>query len=213
MVGESADVAGAFTCLTGAWSGERDVRNFALLFRLDIQEACQFEAECAGDDVVGEILGFVVVGENRIVKGLARECHLVFGTRQFLLQLHHVLIRLQIRISFREGKKTSERAAKEALGRTEFLYRIGVGRVRFGSLEIRYGSITGTDDGVECFAFMLHVAFDGFDEIRDQVVTPGQLDIDLRESVFDAIAKIDQTIVDANCIKDYRGNYREENYE
>jgi len=35
----------------------------------------------------------------------------------------------------------------------------------------------------------------------------------LCESVFDAIAKIDQTIVDANCIKDYRDNYREENYE
>ena len=44
-----------------------------------------------------------------------------------------------------------------------------------------------------------------------------RLDVDVscigRKIVFDAIAKIDQTIVDANCIKDYRDNYREENYE
>ncbi len=123
------------------------------------------------------------------------------------------MIRFQIRISFRKGKKTPERAAKEALGRAEFLYRIRVGWVRLGSLEIRYGSISGIDDGVECFTFMLHIAFDGFDEIRNQVVTPGQLHVNLRETVFNAIAKIDQTIVDANCIKDYRDNYREENYE
>jgi len=193
--------------------GERDFRNLALLLRLDVEEACQLKAVHPGDDAVGEIFGFVVIGENRIIEGLARECHLVFGARELFLELHHILIRFQIRISFRKGKKTSERAAKQALGRTEFLYGIGVGRIRLGSLEIRHSSIAGIDDGVECFAFMLHVTFDGFDEIGNQVITTGQLHVDLSESVFYTVAKVDQTIVNANCVEHQRGNYREEYQE
>ncbi len=58
---------------------------------------------------------------------------------------------------------------------------------------------------------MLHVAFDGFNEIRNQVIATSQLNIDLSESILDAIAKIYESVVDANCVEDYRDNYREEN--
>ncbi len=58
---------------------------------------------------------------------------------------------------------------------------------------------------------MLHVTFNGFDEIRNQVIATGQLHIDLCESVLDAIAKIDEGVVDTNCVEDYQDNYREEN--
>ena len=54
----------------------------------------------------------------------------------------------QIRISFRKGEKTSEGASKEALGRTEFLYRIAVGWIGFGGFEIRHSVIASTDDSV-----------------------------------------------------------------
>ena len=38
---------------------------------------------------------------------------------------------------------------------------------------------------------MLHVTLRGLDEIRDEVVTPGQLHIDLRERVLIGIAAAD----------------------
>ncbi len=58
---------------------------------------------------------------------------------------------------------------------------------------------------------MLHVTFDGFDEIWNQVIATCQLHVDLSERIFDAIAKIDESVIDTNCIEDYRDNYREEN--
>ena len=193
-----------------ALSGERDVRNLALLFGLDLKEASQLKAEHPGDDVVGKVFGLVIIGEHSIIEGLTRKGDLILGTRELLLELHHILIRFQIRISFREGKKTSERASKQPLGRTEFHYRIAVGWICFGGFETRYSCIAGIDDGFECFALMLHVAFNGFDEVGDQVIATGQLHVDLREGVLDAIAKIDEGIVDKNCKEDYRDNYREE---
>ena len=50
---------------------------------------------------------------------------------------------------------------------------------------------------------MLHVAFDRFNEIGNQVMSPGELDVNLGERIFDAISEIDQTIVDADRIEDY----------
>jgi hypothetical protein len=52
---------------------------------------------------------------------------------------------------------------------------------------------------------MLHVAFDRFNEIGNQVMTPGELDVNLGERIFDAISEIDQTIVDADRVEDYCG--------
>jgi hypothetical protein len=59
---------------------------------------------------------------------------------------------------------------------------------------------------------MFHVAFDRFDEVWNKVVTPGELYINLRESIFDTISQVDETIVNADCKKDDCGNQREENY-
>lgn len=60
---------------------------------------------------------------------------------------------------------------------------------------------------------MLHVAFDRFNEIGNQVMSPGELDVNLGERIFDAISEIDQTIVDADRIEDYCGNCGKENQQ
>jgi hypothetical protein len=60
---------------------------------------------------------------------------------------------------------------------------------------------------------MLHVALDGFDEIGDQVVAARQLNVDLREGIPDAVALVDQPVVNTDRPEHYRGNDREENQE
>jgi hypothetical protein len=57
---------------------------------------------------------------------------------------------------------------------------------------------------------VFHVAFDGFDQVRNEVVTACQLDIDLGKAVFDAISEVDKFIIDGDRIHDECANYREE---
>ena len=45
---------------------------------------------------------------------------------------------------------------------------------------------------------MLHVAFDRFNQVWDEVMTPCQLDIDLRKCIANAIAFIDKAVVNTN---------------
>jgi len=42
---------------------------------------------------------------------------------------------------------------------------------------------------------MLHVGFCGLDEVRDEVVAAFQLNIDLREGVFEAVPQDDESVV------------------
>lgn len=60
---------------------------------------------------------------------------------------------------------------------------------------------------------MFHVSLDGFDKIRDQVMTPRKLYIDLGECIAHTVALIDQSIVDTNYPEYDRGNYAQENQE
>jgi hypothetical protein len=60
---------------------------------------------------------------------------------------------------------------------------------------------------------MLHVAFDGFDEIRDQVVSASQLNVNLGKRVFDTVSKVNQAIIDTDCENYDCRDYREEYYE
>jgi hypothetical protein len=55
--------------------------------------------------------------------------------------------------------------------------------------------IPGLDDRFERFPFVLHVPFDDFDQIRDQVVASFQLHVDLGESVFEFVLRGDKAVV------------------
>ena len=50
---------------------------------------------------------------------------------------------------------------------------------------------------------MLHVALDGFDEVRNKVMPPCKLYVYLSETVAYPVAFVDQTVVDAYDPKDY----------
>jgi len=60
---------------------------------------------------------------------------------------------------------------------------------------------------------VLDIAFDGFDKVGNQVVAPSQLHVNLREGVLDAVAFVDQPVVNADPPHDNRCNDREEYQE
>jgi hypothetical protein len=57
---------------------------------------------------------------------------------------------------------------------------------------------------------VFHISFYGLNQIWDEVIAPRKLDIDLRKRIFDAVTKIDQTIVNAYRIHQECGRNCEE---
>src|SRR5688572_3990040 len=181
---------------------ERYLRDGALLSVLDLEKLGRLEAEFVRDQVAGEVLAGVVVAQYGIVERLARERDLVLRRRQLFLELNHVLIRLQVGIGFREREQAPQRAAERRLGGRERLDGIGIGRVGGGFPEAGLRRVAGVDDGLESAALVAHVPFDGLDEVRNQVVAARQLDIDLRESVTHAVARVDEVVVNRDRVED-----------
>jgi hypothetical protein len=60
---------------------------------------------------------------------------------------------------------------------------------------------------------VFHVAFDGLDEVRDQIMAASELHIDLREAVANAIALVDQSVVNADCPENDCGDNCQKNQE
>src|SRR5688572_16557706 len=122
-------------------SGEAHLRHFALLGGFDLEQLGGQEREHAGDDAAREHLAAVVVAQDGVVEGLAREGDLVLGRRQLLGKLHHVAVRLEVRVGLRQREKPAERAGQRILGSGELLHRGRVARVRGGGLEARDGGV------------------------------------------------------------------------
>jgi hypothetical protein len=58
---------------------------------------------------------------------------------------------------------------------------------------------------------MLHVGFGGLDEVRDEVVAAFQLNIDLREGIFEAVAQRHELVVLAYDEKQEKSRYHRQN--
>ena len=64
-------------------------------------------------------------------------------------------------------------------------------------LEAADGLVAGLDHRFERALLVGHVALGGFDQIRNQVVPPLELHLDLRERVLEAVLQRDELVVDA----------------
>jgi hypothetical protein len=58
---------------------------------------------------------------------------------------------------------------------------------------------------------MREIAFGGFDEIRNQVVPPGQLHVDLGKGVLVAVTRSDQSVVDRHEVQDNQNDNNQKN--
>lgn len=127
------------------------------------------------DDVVVDLAGFgnlVLYGRELVAKG---------GKLRVGFQLGVLL----------DGDEKSGKSSRETFGGFEFFFISGS----------RGGLIAPASDLGEGFFLMSGVAFDGFDQIGDEVVTGLEADVDLRECVFHAILHSDEVVVgfDAPC--------------
>jgi len=95
-----------------------------------------------------------------------------------------------------EGEEAPQAAAERGFGAREPLDRLAVGRVGGGAAGGGARLVARLDDRLQRLAFELHVPLDALDEVGDQVVTPLELDVDLREGVLEPVAQPDQAVVD-----------------
>ena len=118
---------------------------------------------------------------------LARERDLVLGRGQLLLQLEHVLVGLELGVVLDDREQRAQRAGQRVLGGGLLGRALGTGG---------HGGGAGVGDVGQDLLLEAHVALDRVHEVRDQVVTALELDLDLGERLVDAQALLDQAVVD-----------------
>lgn len=178
-------------------SVERNLWRVALGGVFDLEEFGGEESEHAGENYVGESLAGGVVGHDGVVVGLTREADFVLGRGELLGELHHVLVGFEVGVLFGDDHEAGKGAAKAGLGGKEAFHRVAIGGIGGDGGRSGGGDVAGFDHGLECGALVLHVALSGLDEVGDEIVTALELNIDLGEGVFEAIAKGDEAVVDA----------------
>ena len=72
---------------------------------------------------------------------------------------------------------------------------VRVARAAGGLLARRVGRVSGRDHRFERLALVLDIALGHFDQVRNQVVPPLQLHVDLREGILEAVPQGDQPVV------------------
>ena len=131
-----------------------------------------------------------MVGQDGVVVDLARHRDLVLGLGELGLQVEEVLVGLQVGVGLGDREQPAERLGEEALGGA------GLGRgLRARGRRARLGDL------VERAALVGRVALHGLDEVRDQVAPPAQLHVDLRPGVVDAVALLDEPVVEHDQVQ------------
>src|SRR5690606_20690454 len=119
------------------------------------------EAQYAGYEVGRKhhYLGIEIPG-GAVIKA-ARRLDFILGIYQLFLQVLEVLVGLEIRVVLSYGKQTFERGGELVFGLSSFFNISGLGRAQ--------DTASGLGDVIKYFFFMLGVAFDGTNQIRNQV--------------------------------------------
>ncbi len=191
-------------------SAELDLRGVALGGVFDLEELGILEAKHSGKDDGRKGLTFGVINHHTVVEGLAGERDFVLRGSKFFAELGHVLVGLQVGISFGNHHELGERPGKSGFSSHEVLDGLAVGGIGGGRFSSGGGDVTRFDDGFERFALVLEISLGRFDEIRNEVVATFELHVDLRECVFETVAQGDERIVDADDPEgDDDGNYEQ----
>jgi hypothetical protein len=122
----------------------------------------------------------------------------LFSVLAALPELHHVA-GFRVRINWTMRKAPARFRARL---RTQFLVAAAFGGSDGSSARQLFHLMTSE------FALVFILAAASI--IGNQIVTAGQLHVDLGEGVFDTVARIDQSVVDTDRIKRQRDNYRQE---
>src|SRR5690606_24644278 len=144
---------------------------------------------------------------------LSGERDLVLGRRQFLGELHHVLVGLEVGIALLQGEESTQGAREARLSAHEALHCADVPGVRGRPLPGVRGLAARSDDRFEGLALVLHVALRRLHEVRDEVVATLELHVDLRERVLVAVPEPHEGVVQTHHPSDDEQRQDEEDDE
>jgi hypothetical protein len=146
------------------------------------------EVEQLGENDGRELVELVVVSEHAVVVELPRVCDATLGRSQLFLKGEKVRVCLQVWICLAQSEQLTEGSGEQPI-------RLGLCPRRIWGFNRR---IASTYDGLERFTLMGGVALDGFDEVRDEIDSSFQLDVDLRPGIANLVAPTDQSVVTRN---------------
>jgi hypothetical protein len=182
---------------------ELDVRSLAAA-RSALEVSLLLESAHARDEARRKAADGDVVRRGHLVVALALDGDAVLGSFELRLQFEEVLIRLEVGILLDDDQQPRERAGETGLGLLELgqLRRI-VRNGRTGSRRsARRGNLSharaGVDDRFERRLLEIRRALNGADEIRDEVIPPLILALDLRPLRVDLLVETDQVVPDSD---------------
>ena len=152
---------------------------------VSLEVVTSLEVEHLGENDGRELVELVVVSEHAVVVELPRVCDATLGRSQLFLKGKKVRVCLQVGICLAQSEQLTEGSGEQPI-------RLGLRPRRIWSFD---GRIARGDNGLERFALMRGVALDSFDEVRDEIDSSFQLDVDLRPGVADLVASTDQSVV------------------
>src|SRR5204863_6883056 len=151
-----------------------------------LEEGVFLEAEHLRRHVGGELPARRVVLLHTLVVAHALDGEAILRAGQLVYQAVELFVGLELRIVFDDGEQPSKGGAL-AIRRGNALLR----RLRAQQLRTGVGDVL-----VDAF-FVLRIAFHGFHEVRDEVVSTLQLVLDLRPLRFDRLFLADESVVGA----------------
>ena len=126
-----------------------------------------------------------VASDGEMGLALAREGDLVLGVRELVLELQEVRVRLQLRVGLGDREEGLEGPGEEVVGGHGLLGALGLQHRRARLAHV-----------LQELALVLRVALHGLDEVRDQVVPPLELHVDIRPRLVGALPQTHEPVVD-----------------
>jgi len=161
-----------------------------------------FVAGPGGEDAVGELEDVGVIGLDGVVVVFAGDGNAVFGAGEFVLEAKKIFVGFQLRVVFDDGEKAADGAVELPVG----------GDFVGGSLRIEQSGACFGDFAVDGF-FVGGKAFNGGDEIGDQIGAALELDVDLSPVGFDLLVERDHLVFAADVHAAEDGGDDDEDYE
>ena len=161
-----------------------------------------FVAAPGGEDAVGKLADVGVIGLDGVVVIFAGDGDAVFRAGEFILEAEEIFVGFELGVVFDYREESADGAVELAVG-GDF-----VGR----SLGVEQGGASFRDFAVDGF-FVSGEAFDSGDEIRDEVGTALELDVNLRPVGFDLLVERDHLILAADIHAAADGGDDDEDYE
>jgi hypothetical protein len=103
-----------------------------------------------------------------------------------------VLVGLEVRIGLGDGDEAAECLGEHALG----------GRLLRGALAGSHRRAARLHDVLERAPLVRGIPLDGLDEVADEVMATGELDVDLTPRLLHQVAQLDEAVVDPDGPQD-----------